>query len=151
MPMPWSYRHANKEWRGFLDDAKDRLGTPSDNVTYTVTEGVFRSFRSRLTVQQGLDFAQVLPTTLRALFVQDWQVAQPIPWANPQTYLRETRDLRKHHNLAPDNAIEAVSFAVHRVVHPLELSRTLATIGPEAEAFWHLEGVDPNELGPRFR
>ncbi|WP_299931872.1 DUF2267 domain-containing protein [uncultured Pelagimonas sp.] len=151
MPMPWSYRHAAKEWRGFLDDAKDKLSTPSDNVTYTVTEGVFRSFRKRLTVQQGLDFAQILPTTLRALFVQNWQVEPPAPWASPDVYLRETRDLRKHHNLAPDNALEAVSYALHRVVPPVDLTRTLAKIGPEAEAFWRLEGVDQSELGPRFR
>ncbi|SMX30003.1 hypothetical protein TRP8649_04143 [Pelagimonas phthalicica] len=151
MPMPWSYRHAGKEWRGFLDDAKDQLGTTSDNVTYTVAEGVFRAFRSRLTTQQALDFAQILPTTLRALFVQDWQIAEPQPWADPETYLRETRDLRKHHNLAPENALFAVSFALHRAIQPAELTRALDKIAPEAVAFWHLENVDPAELGPRFR
>lgn len=26
MPMPWTYRHADKEFRAFLDDVKERLG-----------------------------------------------------------------------------------------------------------------------------
>jgi hypothetical protein len=32
MPMPWTYRHASREWRAFLDDVKDATGLTSDNM-----------------------------------------------------------------------------------------------------------------------
>lgn len=65
MPMPWTYRHASREFRGFLDDAKDRMGLESDNMAYTAVDAVFQVFRRRLTAQQGLDFASALPCVPR--------------------------------------------------------------------------------------
>ncbi|MFZ7092176.1 DUF2267 domain-containing protein [Primorskyibacter sp. 2E233] len=148
--MPWSYRHAKREWRSFLDDVREIACTPSDNVAYTMTEGVFRAFRGRLTPQQALDFAQDLPALPRALFVQNWQLADPVPWADPATILAEVKALRKNHNFAPDNAVEAVSFALHRAVRPDILRRALAKIGPEAQAFWQLSGYSDKDLSPGF-
>lgn len=63
MPTPWTYRHAGREFRGFLDDAKERMSLESDNMTYTAVDAVFQVSRRRLTAQQGLDFAGVLPTS----------------------------------------------------------------------------------------
>ena len=53
MPMPPTYRHASKEFRAFLADAKDRMNLESDNMAYTAVDAVFQVFRRRLTAQQG--------------------------------------------------------------------------------------------------
>ncbi|MFD2440093.1 DUF2267 domain-containing protein [Paracoccus kondratievae] len=80
MPMPWTYRHASKEWRAILDDLKDRMDLVSDNSAYTALDGVLQVFRRRLTAQQGLDFASVLPAIPRAIFVAGWRPeAEPPP------------------------------------------------------------------------
>lgn len=65
------------EWPAFPDDAKDRMSLESDNMAYTAVDGVLQVFRRRLTAQQGLDFASVLPSVLRAIFVYDWKVSEP--------------------------------------------------------------------------
>ena len=44
MPMPWTYRHASREFRKFLDDAKERMSLDSDNMTYTAVDAVFQVF-----------------------------------------------------------------------------------------------------------
>ena len=75
MPMPWTYRQATREWRAFLAEARAAMDLETDNVTYTAVEGVLRAFRRRLTPQQAIDFAQVLPSVLRALFVEHKPIA----------------------------------------------------------------------------
>ncbi|WP_238366787.1 DUF2267 domain-containing protein [Mesobacterium pallidum] len=151
MPMPWTFRHAQKEWRGILDDMREVLNTPSDNVAYTGLEGVFRAFRDRLPVAQAIAFAQVLPALPRALFVQRWDPAPPRPWADPSTYVAEARAFRGDHNFAGPEVLRAAFYALHRAIQPVDLHRALDRIGPEARAFWQLDGIDPGELGPRFR
>jgi uncharacterized protein (DUF2267 family) len=47
MPMPWTYRHASREWGAFLDDVKDATGLTSDNMAYTAVDGVLQAFRAR--------------------------------------------------------------------------------------------------------
>lgn len=69
MPMPWTYRHASREWQGFLGDARERMGLSSDNMAYTAIDGVFQVFRRRLTAAEGLRFATILPSVPRAIFV----------------------------------------------------------------------------------
>ena len=80
MPMPWTYRQATREWQAFLGEAKTAMNLESDNATYTAVEGVLKAFRRRLTPQQAVDFAQVLPSVVRALFVADWTLDEgPLP------------------------------------------------------------------------
>jgi len=146
MPMPWTYRHAAQEWARFLGDIREVMGTPSDNAAYTTAEGVFRAFRARLTVDRLAAFAQVLPAIPRALFLQGWAPAPPVPWADHATYVAEARAFRQHHNFANDLALEAVSFALHRAVGAEALGRALDAIGPEARAFWALEGYGAQDL-----
>jgi uncharacterized protein (DUF2267 family) len=146
MPMPWTYRHGDTEWRRFLDDVRDVMGAPSDNVAYTTTEGAFRAFRSRLTVEEVARFAQVLPAMPRALFFEGWHPAPPVPWADTSSYVTEIKSLRADHNFANDLALTAVSLAVHRAVGPERLARALDAIGPEARAFWKVEGWSAAEL-----
>ena len=76
MPMPWTCRQASREWRAFLDEVRAAMDLTSDNAACTSVEGVLRAFRRRLTPQQAVDFAQVLPAVLRALFVANWRLAE---------------------------------------------------------------------------
>ena len=140
MPMPSTYQRATEEWRAFLEDVKGRMDLVSDNMAYTAVDGVFQVFRRRLTVQQGLDFASILPAVPRAIFVKDWDVtAAPIPFADRQVMTREAQELRRHHNLTPDNAIEATAWAVRRCTDPLAFERVLATLPQEARDFWRVD------------
>lgn len=147
MPMPTIYRHATKDWRAFLADAKDQMGLISDNSTYTAIDAVFQVFRCRLTVAQALEFADLLPAVAHALFLARYDsAAVPLPFADRATMTAEAKSVRPHHNLTPDNAIAAVAYALHRHTNPIDLARVLAAIGPEAEAFWHVDVADPSEL-----
>lgn len=84
--MPWTYRQATREWQAFLSDAREAMDLASDHATFTAVEGVLRAFRRRLTPQQAIDFAQVLPSVLRALFVADWRLDDmPLPPAPAPT------------------------------------------------------------------
>lgn len=151
MPLPWTYRHASKEWSAFLADVKTRMDLTSDNMAYTAVDGVLQVFRRRLTVQQGLDFADVLPSVLRAIFVYRWDTGQaPVPFADRATLTAEVQQVRVNHNLTPDNAIEATAWAVRRVTNRLDFERVLARLPEGAQAFWHVDVSDASELDQRI-
>jgi uncharacterized protein (DUF2267 family) len=148
MPMPWTYRQATREWQAFLAEARMAMDLTSDNSTFTAVEGVLRAFRRRLTPQQAIDFAQVLPSVLRALFVADWQLADPaLPGTRPD-WTAEAMALRPHHNLTPPNCVAATALALRKSVLRADLDRVLATLPPFAAEFWSTPGIDPATLGP---
>jgi uncharacterized protein (DUF2267 family) len=151
MPMPWTYRQATREWQAFLEDAKAALSLESDNAAYTAVEGVMRAFRRRLTPQQAIDFAQVLPSVLRALFIADWQLDEgPQPPGTRAEWTTEARALRPHHNLTPPNCVEATALALRKSVLQQDLDRVLAALPHFAAEFWSTPGYDPAMLGPRI-
>ena len=151
MPMPWTYRHASKEFRAFLDDAKERMGLVSDNSTYTAVDAVFQVFRKRLTTEQGLAFASVLPSVLRAIFVKDWDVSQvPIDFSSRDEMAKEVQLIRRHHNITPENAIEAIAWALRRCTDRRDLDRVLSSLPEAAKDFWHVDVNDPCELEQRI-
>lgn len=150
MPMPWTYRHASREWRAFLDDVRERMDLVSDNSAYTAVDAVFQVFRRRLTAQQGLDFAAVLPSILRAIFVAEWRLGDPLPFADRATLTAEVKAVRPDHNLTTDNAIEATAWAVRRCTNRMDLERVLAGLPAGARDFWHVEVADPRELDQRI-
>ncbi len=140
MPMPWAYRHATKDWQAFLADAKEGLGLTSDNMTYTAVQGVLLTFRRRLSPREATAFSDQLPAVLRALFVAGWDPEDPpLSWPSRAELEAETQSLRKHHNLTPPTPIEPVARALRRATNPRDLDRVLARIGPEAQAFWHVD------------
>lgn len=152
MPMPWTYRHSEREFRAFLSDLRERSGLESDNNAYTMADGVFQAFRRRLTPPQGVAFATMLPSTLRAIFVAGWDIEAPVqPFADRATLVAEVKALRRHHNLAPDNAIEATAWALRRSMDQARLDGFLASVSPEAVAFWHVEVENPEELEQKIR
>ena len=150
MPMPWTYRQASREWQAFLEDAKAAMELTSDNACFTAVEGVLKAFRRRLTVQEALDFAQVLPAVLRALFVADWQVALPVAPGGRNDWRAEAQALRPQHNLTPANCVEATAQALRKAVLREDLERVLARLPTFAAEFWSVPGGDPASLGPRI-
>lgn len=150
MPMPWTYRHASREWRAFLDDARERMDLVSDNSAYTAVDAVFQVFRRRLTAQQGLDFADVLPSIPRAIFVAGWRIREPVPFTDRAALTAEVKAVRPDHNLTPDNAIEATAWAVRRCTNRIDLERVLAGLPDGARDFWHAAVADPHELDQRI-
>ena len=107
-----------------------------------------RAFRCRLTAQQTINFAQVLPSVLRALFVADWQLADPAPPGARPDWTAEAMALRPHHNLTPQNCVAATALALRKSVLRADLDRVLATLPPFAAEFWSTPGIDPATLGP---
>lgn len=150
MPMPWTYRQATREWQAFLSEARAAMELTSDNTTFTAVEGVLRAFRRRLAPQQAIDFAQVLPSVLRALFVADWRLDPPVPPGTRADWTAEAKALRPHHNLTPANCVAATALALRKSVLREDLDRVLATLPPFAAEFWSTPGIDPATLGPRI-
>jgi uncharacterized protein (DUF2267 family) len=152
MPMPRTYRHASREWRALLDDVKEATGLASDNMAYTAVDGVFQAFRARLTAEEGLRFASVLPAVPRAIFVAGWVPTDPpLPFAPRADMTREAQALRPNHNLTPENAIEATARALWRSVRHADLQAVLATLPDCAGEFWDVRAADPADLAPRLR
>jgi uncharacterized protein (DUF2267 family) len=149
MPMPWTYRQATREWQAFLGEAMAAMNLESDNATYTAVQGVLRAFRQRLTPQQAIDFAQVLPSVLRALFVADWRLDDgPLPPGTRSDWTAGAMALRPHHNLTPPNCVEATALALRKCVLREDLEHVLATLPAFAAEFWSTPGIDPASLGP---
>jgi uncharacterized protein (DUF2267 family) len=149
MPMPWTYRQATREWQAFLAAAREAMDLTSDNATYTAVQGVMQAFRRRLTAQQAIDFAQVLPAVLRALFVADWRLDEgPVPPGSREDWTAEAMALRPHHNLTPANCVAATALALRKSVLRDDLERVLATLPAFAAEFWSTPGIDPATLGP---
>lgn len=153
MPMPWSYRHSEREFKSFIHDAKNRMGhvMESDNMAYTAVDGVLQVFRRRLTPPQVIAFGDVIPSTLRAILVYNWRVdAVPLPFGTRSELIREVRAVRQNHNMTPLYVIEATAFALWRHCNHRDLARVLEQIGPEAEAFWDVPNVAAKDLEQRI-
>lgn len=151
MPMPWTYRQASREWRAFLDDVRDVTGLETDNVAYTAIQAVLQAYRRRLTPEQGIAFAQVLPSVPRAIFVEGWDLAtKPVDFGTRAEWTAEAKALRPHHSLTPDNAVEAVARALWRQVNHLDLQRVVARMPEGSAEFWSVPGASPDDLAARI-
>jgi uncharacterized protein (DUF2267 family) len=148
MPMPWTYRQATREWQAFLADAREAMDLQSDNATFTAVQGVLQAFRRRLNTQGAIDFAQAPPSVVRALFVADWRLDDPVPPGTRTDWTVEAMALRPNHNLTPQNCVEATAYALRKSVLRADLDGVLATLPPFAAEFWSTPGIDPARLGP---
>lgn len=137
MPIPMALQHASDDFERFLADARDTAGLATRNQTFTMVDGVLRTFRRRLSLEEAIRFAGVLPPLLRAMFVADWDPAEPRRrFADRETMTTEVQDLRRHHNFAPPSAIGDVAAALRRHMDEAALDRVLATLPPGAADFW---------------
>lgn len=142
MPPPFEYQNASMLFERFLVNARDNADLATTNMAWNMVEGVLRTFRKRLTVQQVAAFSNVLPPLVRALFLEDWdpEIA-PIQFVDRDALLREVRQLRHQHNFSPDNAISAVAAALWQNVDELKLQRVLEKFSDQAQDYWNVESV----------
>ncbi len=139
MTVPMAYSEASKVFEQFLSDAREASGLTTRHQTYTMVEGVFRTFRQRLEVRDAIHFASVLPPLLRALFVDAWDLDAPIrPFEDRASMTREVQSLRRDHNFAPDTAIHDVAVALRKSIDEAALDRMLARLPAGAAEFWQI-------------
>jgi len=137
MPLPFEYQNASRQFDQFMIDARDFADLATTNMAWNMVIGVLRTFRRRIPLQQALWFADTLPPVLRALFVEHWDVGQPLAsFGDPQELLDEVRSFRRVHNFSPDNAIAAVAAALRKHVDTDAFERTLSQLPGPARAYW---------------
>lgn len=137
MPFPFGYNVATQVFVDVLRAVREETGLATQYQSFTVLEGVLRTFRRRVPVQDSLRFADLLPVPVRALYVHDWDVGPPpVPFGAPATWADEVRALRPRHNSAPDSAVPDVARAMRRFVVAADLDRLLATLPEGAVTFW---------------
>lgn len=140
MTVPSEYQRASLDFEEFLVDARDCAGLVTTNQAYTMVQGVFRAFRRRLSVAEGLAFANVLPPVLRALFVEEWDTSAPAqPFASREAMTAEVQALRTAHNFSPADAISNVATALRKRVQRERLEQVLAKLPAGAIEFWEAE------------
>lgn len=137
MPVPYEYERASAKFYELLQDAREESGLVTTNQSYTMVQGVLQAFRRRLTFEEAIAFANVLPPLLRALFVTDWDTRERRrPFEDRAAMTREVQALRHEHNLSPDDSIVRVARALRRHVDVRAFDAVLARLPAGAVAFW---------------
>lgn len=137
MPMPMEYRQAAQDFDRFLLEVRDIAGLQTADQAYATVQAVLRTFRRRLELEDAILFADVLPPVLRAMFVAEWDLEEPIsPFAGRVAMTREVQSLQPDHTVLPDSAIADVAAALRRNVDEAKLDRVLARLPAGAADFW---------------
>lgn len=137
MPVPAEYERASAQFYEYLLDARDTAGLWSTHVTYTMTQGVFQVFRRRLSTEDAIAFANVLPICLRALFVTDWEPDEERKqFTDRESMTAEVKLLRDEHNFSTNTAIRDVAQALRRHVDEEAFDKLLAKLPKGAVEFW---------------
>lgn len=136
MTIPLDLQHTTEAFDRFLADARRRRGSARairPTPWWRGSGGV-----PAAAVGGGGDpLCGVLPPVLRAIFVADWDTAEPRrPFADRAAMTAEVQDLRRHHNFAPASAIADVAAALRRNMDADKLDRVLATLPDGAADFW---------------
>ncbi|MDQ0455989.1 uncharacterized protein (DUF2267 family) [Rhizobium paknamense] len=140
MTVPEEYRQASRDFEAVLVDLRDHAMLATTHRAFTTLEAVLRVFRRRLTVAEGLAFADLLPVGLRALFVSHWDCHQPaLPFLSRTEMMAEVLALRHNHNLSTDTAIEDVVTVLRRHLDENALQMFLAGLSSPALSFWGFE------------
>lgn len=139
MPIPMDIQHASEEFEAFLADARDRSGLATRNQAYTMTQGVLRAFRRRLSVADAIRFAGALPPVLRAIFVADWNPEEPqASFDDRASMIRDVQALRRDHNFSPATCIDDVAAALRAQIDEIAFDRVLAALPAGAAEFWRV-------------
>ena len=137
MPVPAEYERASAQFYAYLLDARDTAGLWSTHVTYTMTQGVIQTFRRRISTQDAIAFANVLPVCLRALFVSDWNLdEEKKTFEDREAMTREVKSLRAEHNFSTESAIRDVAIALRRPVDEEAFDKLLSRLPDGAVEFW---------------
>lgn len=131
MTVPQEYIQASRDFEAVLVDIRDRA------MVSTTLEAVLRVFRRRLTADQSLAFAGLLKTGVRALFVADWTMDEPVlPFVTRPKMQEEVMSFRRGHNLSPETAIQDVTGALRLHMDEEKLKSFLTSVSSDALSFW---------------
>ncbi|MCA1492879.1 DUF2267 domain-containing protein [Sinorhizobium alkalisoli] len=131
------YRQASADFDRFILEARDLAALQTTNQAYTMVQAVLRTFRRRIEISDALLFANALPPVLRAIFIDEWDLEEPIvPFSGRVAMTREVQAFRGDHNVSPDTAIADVAAALRRNVDEAVLDRVLARLPQGAVDFW---------------
>jgi uncharacterized protein (DUF2267 family) len=137
MTIPMEYQRAGADFEAFLADAKEALDFTTRNPTYTTVQGVLLAFRRRLTAEQVLAFATVLPPILRAIFVAGWTPDERVVgFSTAEELATEVQALRRNHNLSPDNSIWVVARVLRKHLDEPAFDHLLGDLPEGSRAFW---------------
>ncbi|MBX7482532.1 DUF2267 domain-containing protein [Qipengyuania qiaonensis] len=137
MTVPSDYLYADRDFRSFMERAKEKTDLPTTNMAWGVVLGVFEVFRRRLDAVQRLAFASALPPTLRAIFCEAGApTKQPVPFANKDALTCEVQEFHRDHQFASDTAIDDVASALAEFVDLRRFRSVLDDIGPGAVDYW---------------
>ena len=147
MTLPFEYQNPTLQFERFMVDARDCASLATTNMAWNMVVGVLHAFRNRLSVNQALAFAAVLPPMIRALFIEDWNPQQAVlPFGEPADWLADVRSVRPEHNFSPPDAVVSVATALSRHVDTQAFERVLALLPAEARRYWQPQ--DPSGSGP---
>jgi uncharacterized protein (DUF2267 family) len=137
MTVPQEFTQASRDFEAVLVDVRDKAMVSTTHRAFTTLEAVLRVFRRRLTAEQGFAFAGLLNVGLRALFVTDWNINEPVAdFGTMEQMQAEVMALRHNHNLSPNTAIQDVVAALRSHIDERALLAFLKSVSPEALYFW---------------
>lgn len=138
--LPFEYQNPTLQFERFMVDARDCAGLQTTNMAWNMVVGVLHAFRRRLSVNQALAFAAVLPPMIRALFIEDWNPEQAVvPFGEPADWLADVRSVHTQHNFAPPDSVAAVATALRKHVDANAFEQVLARLPAEASRYWQLK------------
>lgn len=138
MTIPMEYQRAADDFEAFLAEAKEALDFTTRNPTYTTVQGVLLAFRRRLTAEQVLAFAALLPPILRAIFVAGWSPEERVSgFPSGRELALEVQALRHNHNLSPDNSIPIVALVLRPHLDEAAFERLLRNLPSGSWEFWY--------------
>lgn len=137
MTVPSEYRCASAEFDNLLAEVAREADLTTSHQAYTTLQGVLLAFRKRLSLEEAIVFAQVLPPLVRALFVMDWDPQVPKEAVGHRSsWTRDVQKLRINHNISPTSAIENVVTVLRRHVDPETFESCLGKLPDFAKVFW---------------
>ena len=137
MPQPFTYQSASADYETYLGDLLAISGLATRNQCHTMTRSVFIVFRAHVAPQVAMDFAQSLPAVLRAIFIEDWKLSDPVtPFPDRETLTTEVHAVREAHNFSTPNAIAEVALALKHAMKAEDYRFMLDRLPADARDFW---------------
>ncbi len=137
MTVPNEYRQVSVDFQDFLAEVAVEADLTTSHQAYTTLQGVLLAFRKRLTLEEAIQFVQVLPPLLRALFVVKWEPSAPKQEVvDRSVWSRDVQELRLNHNISPSSAIFNVATVLRRHVDANDFEACLTRLPSFAREFW---------------
>lgn len=135
--FPAEYQRATDDFYAYLQTLRDIGMFTDSHPPYTITQAACQVFRRRLELGDAIRFAQLLPVGLRALFVADWDPAEPRrSFGSRDDMTRELFELRPEHNYSGPSSINDVATALRRHVDSRALDELLDKLPEGAIDYW---------------